>query len=191
MYRKLLVALTLGLALILALSACGFHLRGSIDFDLPEGVEPIYIGSSNTADKLQNEIRKLLKAYDVELTTIASEANHQLIILEHKLDRRSASIGRGARAAEIQLIDNVSFEIVNRQGQNVMGPNTLIERRILQNDPNRVASTSSEEALLRREMLSNLASKIARQVNAANYQKKIDNTSGETTTAPQAQSGES
>lgn len=158
------------LILSLTLSDCGFHLRGSLDFQLPEGVEPIFIGSSNANNQLHNELQKLLKAYQVRLTENITEANHQLTILEQKTDRRTASIGRGARAAEIQVTNIVSFQLVDKQGNMILGPITLTERRILQNNPNNVASTRSEEALLQREMLTNLASKIARQVSSANYQ---------------------
>lgn len=155
---------------ITIVNACGFHLRGSQAVTLPDGVEPIYIGGSNTNSPLHVELRRLLKAYDVRLSDKAVDSNHQLIVLEQSSDRRSASIGRGARAAEIQLIENVSFQLQNNQGEIIIGPEAVTERRILRNDPNQVASTSSEENLLRREMLSNLAAKVVRQVNAADFQ---------------------
>jgi len=163
------LSLSFLLALTLMLSACGFHLRGSLALNLPEGIEPIYVSGPVSTTALKNELRRLLKAYDVNLTTNAAEANHQLVIIEHKSDRRTASIGRGARAAEIQLSENVSFRMQNTSGQIILGPNNVVERRILRNDPNQVASTESEESIIRREMLNNLASKVARQVSSANY----------------------
>ena len=163
---------SMGLALVLLAalltSACGFKLRGTVD--LPAGVEPIYIGGLTPGSQLAIEMRNLLSAYGVTLTTDAAEANYQLIILEQNTDRRAATLGEGARVAEYQLIENVSFELRNEKGATVLGPNRMAERKIMPNDPNKVASTAEEEKLLRREMLQRLAAKIARQIQSFDYQ---------------------
>ena len=151
----------------LVLASCGFHLRNQVD--LPPGVEPIYVSSANPTSSLAIELHNLLSASGVVLTDTVTEANYQLVILEQKQDRRVATLGERARAAEYQLIESVKFALRNRQGVTVLGPSTLIERRIMPNDPNSVVSTGEEENLLRREMLQNLAAKIARQLRSFDY----------------------
>ncbi len=161
----------MGLCLILLLSACGFQLRGTVE--LPEGVEPIYIGGLSSSGQLSIELRNLLSAYGVELNRDAAQANYQLIILEQTTDKRTASLGAGARVAEYQLIESVSFELRNSQGSTVLGPHELTQRKIMPNDPNKVVSTAEEEKILRREMLQQLAAKIARQLRAFDYQASL------------------
>ncbi len=158
----------LPLLLIMMISAgCGFQLRGKVE--LPEGVEPLLIGGIQSSDQLAIELRNLLGAYGVELTENASEANFQIHILQQKKDKRSATLGQKAKVAEYQLTEEISFELRNAKGQRVLGPNRLTERKIMPNDPNKVVSTRDEENLLRREMLQNLAAKIARQLRNFDY----------------------
>ena len=148
-------------------TGCGFQLRGAVD--LPAGVEPIYIGGVDSSDQISIELRNLLSAYGVELTTDPVLANYQLIILEQTSDRRSATLGEGAKVAEFQLIETVSFELQNAKGETVLGPRAVTDRKIIPNDPNRVVSTIEESKLIKREMLQSLAGKIARQLRAFDF----------------------
>ncbi|ARN74694.1 LPS assembly lipoprotein LptE [Oceanicoccus sagamiensis] len=155
------------LLIIMLSSGCGFQLRGKVE--LPEGVEPLFIGGLKSSDQLAIELRNLLTAYGVALTEDGKEANYRLNILEQKDQRRNATLGQKAKVAEYLLIEQVSFELLNNKGKRVLGPNRLIERKIMPNDPNKVVSTKDEEDLLRREMLQNLAGKIARQLRNFDY----------------------
>ncbi len=153
------------IALASMLTACGFHLRGSVN--LPEGVEPILIESSNKT--LSINLRNALSTVGIDVTDQQSQANYRLVIVDYQKERRTASLGEGARAAEYQLIEEVVFELQDKSQQRVIGPNKLTERKIMPNDPSRVVSSSEEEKLLRGEMLQNLAAKLARQLQAYNY----------------------
>ena len=148
----------------LLLSACGFHLRGSIS--LPEGVEPIYVSGNNA---IATEIRNQLSSNDIQITNDITQAQYQLIISDHSAQKRTVSLGEGGRVAEYQITINTSFTIKDRQGKTLVEPRQLSTRKIIRNDPNNVISTAEEEALLRSEMQQNLASKIIRQLRAANF----------------------
>lgn len=161
-------SIILSLSMAFLLTACGFQLRGKVT--LPEGVEPLYIGGLSSNSQLGIELRNLLTASGVALTTESTTANYQLLVLEQDHDRRNASLGEGARAAEYLLIEEVTFALRNQQGERVLGPNKITERKIMPNDPNKVVSTAEEEKLLRREMLQRMAAKIARQLTAFKYQ---------------------
>ena len=84
---------------------------------------------------------------------------------------RTLSLGGGTTAAEYQLTETATFELHNKQAEIVLGPRTITQRNIMRNDPNQVLSSGEEEQLVRREMLTNLAAQIARQLAAFNYQK--------------------
>jgi len=151
------------------ISACGFHLRGSVAISLPPGVEPIYIGGIKAGDQLAVELRNLLGAQNIQLSDNPASANYQLRIVEQNQDRRSAALGDGARTAEYQLTNTVTFEMLDTKGRRVFGPNSITERKNMRNDPNQVISTNQEEKIIRREMLRNLAAKIARQIQSFDY----------------------
>lgn len=163
MHKLLLTGLLISL-----LTGCGFQLRGTID--LPTGIEPFYISSSNVSDPLYLELLNIFNANELRLSTTPAEANYRLVIGKQKSDRRSTSVGNDGRIAEYQLIESVSFLIKDKQGATASGPTELTERRILQNDPNRVISTESEERLIRTEMKKSLARKLTRQLSNFDYQ---------------------
>jgi LPS-assembly lipoprotein len=163
-YPKLFISCLL----ISLISACGFQLRGTID--LPAGIEPFYIGSVNTNDVLYIELNNIFNANGLSLTEDPGEANYQLVITKQKLDRRSTAVGIDGRTAEYQLLETATYVLKDKKGRVASGPIDITERRTLQNNPNRVISTESEEKLLRTEMKRNLARKIARQVSKFDFQ---------------------
>ena len=165
MSKKLVISLLLIITIMTA--GCGFQLRGKVN--LPEGVEPLFIGGIAASSQLAIELRNSLGTYGVALTETADDAQYKLNILKQKKDKRSASLGQNAKVVEYQLIDELSFELRNTKGERVLGPKTITERKILPNDRNKVVSSKNEEDLLRREMLQNLAAKIARQLRNFDY----------------------
>lgn len=156
------IATLLLLSAMSVISACGFQLRGVTS--LPEGTEPVYLDGAS--GQLGIELRNLLNASGVELSENIKDANSQLIIKKRKSEKRTAALGEGARVIEYQLIESLSFELRSSNGDILFNPSRLTERKIINNDPNKVASSSAEELLLRREMLQNLAAKITRQLRA-------------------------
>jgi LPS-assembly lipoprotein len=161
------LTLTLLIIISMIITGCGFKLRGAVD--LPAGVEPIYIGGIDSSAQISIELRNILSAYGVELTTDPVAANYQLIVLDVSSDRRSATLGEGAKVAEFQLTETVTFELNNTKDQTVLGPRKISTRKIIPNDPNRVVSSVEESKIFKREMLQNLAGKIARQLRAFDF----------------------
>ena len=161
-HRRLLL-----ISAIVLLSACGFQLRGNVD--LPLGVEPIYIGGIDKTSQLAVELRNLLTSSGIQLSDQAADANYQLNVLNSLSTKRSTALGERALIIEYQLIETVNFELLNKNGQRVFGPNKITERKIMPNDPNKIVSANEEEKILRREMLQNLAAKIARQLQSFNF----------------------
>ena len=179
MINRLLV-----LAVALLISACGFQLRGSVN--LPAGVEPIFIGGEHANSQLGIEVRNLLNGNDIELADTQDSANYRLIITERNSQIRTLSLGGGTTAAEYQLTETATFELLNKQAELVLGPRTITQRSILRNDPNQVLSSGQEEQLLRREMLANLASQIARQLGSFSYQQSAASPAGDINPPPTA-----
>jgi LPS-assembly lipoprotein len=161
--RTLVVALSM--AMLLVATSCGFRLRGS--FNVPSELSPLYIQNRSSDSELYEQ---LVMTFEINKTTLvdrASAANYRLIIISLISERRTAAIGAGALAIEYELIEEVTFELRDKQDTLVMEPTMIVERRILDNDPNQVISSSEEEALIRREMKQNLAIKIVRRISAA------------------------
>lgn len=153
-------------ALTFIVSACGFHLRGSLS--LPEGVAPVYIGGPYANSPLGIEVRNLLNGNGVDVATTPSDANYSLLLVSQATKRRALTLGTGTTASEYQLSETITIELKDRQGKLIAGPRKLTERQILHNDPNQVLSSADEERLLREEMTRSLAVQVSRQLSRLN-----------------------
>ncbi|MGK0499448.1 MAG: LPS-assembly lipoprotein [Oceanicoccus sp.] len=174
MFAKQFIANTLCkillLSIMLIISGCGFQLRGAID--LPTGVEPILVSGLSDSDPFSIALLNLLSASGIDADNEIRNGknyNYQLVIIEKSRDKRTAALGESARVAEYQLAETVEFELRDANAKVVLGPSSIVERKIMPNDPNKVVSTNEEEKILRQEMLENLASKLTRQLSNFNY----------------------
>jgi LPS-assembly lipoprotein len=148
------------LLLAVLLTGCGFQLRGNVA--LAPGIEPLHI--ERVGGQLEIELRTLLTSSGVQLSTDLQRANTQLTIRRQKSDRQSTALGEGARVIEYQLRESVSFALRYNSGDTIFSSGKLTERKIMENDPNKMASSNAEEDILRREMVQNLAATIVRQL---------------------------
>ena len=158
---RLKTVAVLGLLLLTtALASCGFALRGNVA--LAPGIEPLHI--DHIGGQLEIELRTLLTSSGVQLSQDLQQASTQLVIRKQKSGRQSTALGEGARVIEYQLTESVSFALRYNSGENIFSSGKLMERKIMENDANKIASSNAEEEILRREMVQNLAATIVRQL---------------------------
>ena len=170
--RKNLRLLIIASLSVMILSACGFQLRGSLA--LPSEIEPIMVIGKKS---FRSELFNTLRVYDIKITRDKEQANSTLELIDYQSKRRTVSLGRGDKVAEYQLIETVRYQLLNKQGNTIIKPRTLTDRKILQNDSSQIASTSQERDLLRKEMRNNLIAKIIGQLRAHNFTTEKNQTS--------------
>ncbi|MEM8497313.1 MAG: LPS assembly lipoprotein LptE [Pseudomonadota bacterium] len=153
-----------GLVLIIALSACGFQLRGA--FQVPEALGSVHLSSENPGSPILNSVRRSMLSSGVQLVDTDQEAPYTLHLSGERSEKRSISVDSLAAAAEFQLRQFVSYELRSRRGELLVGPHELIVERNFQNDINNVVGKRDEERLIREEMQVLLASQIMRRYQA-------------------------
>lgn len=141
------------------LSACGWHLRGSLA--LPEGVDNIYIADSSTSNQgvIALTLANMLKQSNVALATASADAQYSIHLSNERLDRRAISVGSDTLASEYELTHEVDYYIAD--GETILAPTTTA--RVIRSytyDRDDVISKNEEEDIIRKEMRSNLASQI-------------------------------
>src|SRR5690606_17765286 len=87
-------------------------------------------------------------------------------LLGQERDSRTLTLDPRANTGELALTERVSFELRDNRGQVVLGPLTVEERRVMIDDPDRRVDRDNETATLREEMLSDLAGRILRRLQA-------------------------
>ena len=155
----------LWLVSLLALAGCGFQLRG--EAELPTAMRQTFIVAPRPNDLLPRQMALLLKSNDVEVVKQRSDATAILVIDEDRLVREVQSVGVTARVREFVLIYTVSFHLEDAAGEVLVPVQTLELRDDYQFDQQQVLGTTSEEELLRQEMVRTISRQILRWLENA------------------------
>ncbi len=153
----------LALCLAVTLGGCGFALRGSAN--LP--YESLYIDlPANNA--LGAELARNLRAGTN--TRIVGQRSDAQAILQANAETRSKtilSLGSSGAVREFRLKYGFAWRVVNQNGADIGAPGKLeIERDYSFND-NQVLAKESEEALLYRDMQTDMVQQVMRQLAAS------------------------
>ena len=154
---------TLIAAAALAMTGCGFRLRGR--FSLP--FETLYI-SYNLNTPLGSQLSRQLKAgSDVRLVNSPSEAQAILYVLGERRSRNVVAYNAYGDAREYELKLEVSFRLSAPDGAQYL-PDTVIAavREISYNEEDYL-TRDAEEALVSNEMLSDIVVQMVRRIEKA------------------------
>ncbi len=137
------------LACLLALSACGFHLRGA--YQLPESMATTFLQAANDNSELVRFLRRTLMASDVELLESKDRAQAHLRLHAEKQSKRVLSVDSRGRAREYELSYSVDFELTVDDRVLIPQQQLTLTRDFLF-DTEDVLGKGREEALLIRDM---------------------------------------
>ena len=144
------------------LSACGFHLRGQAQLPF----ETLYIpGSSPLAVELK---RNVAVASRTRLVDSVGDAQAVLGFTTELRDKVILSFNTAGRVSEYQLRYRVGIRVTNPKGAQVYLPTSeiLVTRDMAYSDA-QVLAKEAEEALLYRDMQSDMVQQILRRLVAA------------------------
>ena len=151
------------LLVVLLFSGCGFHLRGV--FSLP--FETLYISLPESA-----ELRAIIKR-NVEASTQtrvvdnAKDAQATLTILGDLPQKNILSVNSAGKVREFQLVRLFSFRVQDPKGQDFIAPSTIRITREITFSDSAVLAKESEEALLWRDIQTDLVQQLLRRFAAA------------------------
>ena len=147
--------------LCVALSGCGFQLRGqaSLPFDT------LYVpGSSPLVVELK---RSLVAGTHSRLTNSERDAQAILSFSHEVREKVVLSYTTAGLVREFQLRYRVGFRLYDQTGRNYMPPNDIQLTRDVSFNEGQVLAKESEEALLYADMQSDMVQQIIRRLVAA------------------------
>ena len=153
-------ALTAALSMTLV-AGCGWHLR---TWDLEGNVETAKI-TANPRNPLATPLGQALKSAGVEIVDSGS-ADVSIELLDDRSGRRSVSVTDQARAAEYEATLAVLYRVVDAKGEELAAPRWVRASRVYTVDRDNLVGSSEEQALLEREMVTDLVQQVIRGVNA-------------------------
>ena len=145
------------------LSACGWHMRGSIA--LPKDLSQLYVTAIDSKGALVTELRQLLKTNRVSLVDNSADANYSLYILEENKDRRTAGVGGDALSSSYEITLKADYEIQLKNSTETTKATAISVRSFNYNTAS-INSATQEELLLDQEMRRDLAQQMLRRLNA-------------------------
>ncbi len=154
------LAQLLTLSLALALSACGFQLRGtgSFEFHLKE----LRFSSDDRLAPLAKELQERLQAQGVTLT---DSAGYRLHLGRENQSQRTVSFTAGTRSSEQMLTSAVDYEIRSGELPALVKGQAEVQRALSFNQ-NHVSASSEEARMLREEMRNELVMQLMLRLQA-------------------------
>jgi LPS-assembly lipoprotein len=153
--------------LLISLSACGWHLRGSAasgdKLAMTTPLDLVIITKDNHSP-LINALRQSLSAYKINEITDATKAGLSLSVDREILDKRTAGVGSDALTSAYELILRADYSVSNANG--IITPLDTSARisRTYNYNVNNANGAAQEEELVLREMRRELAQTILRRV---------------------------
>ena len=154
--------------LVLTLSACGFHLRGSNgSFMLPFAT--MHIGLPDTSP-LAIDLKRYIRAIgSTEIVDTRDGADAALEVLSDPENTRTKtilSLNSNGRVREYQLGYSINFRVVDKAGNVLLAPTTISLTRPITFNEAQVLAKETEEASLYRDMRNDLVQQIMRRLAA-------------------------
>ena len=155
-----------GAALLTSLAllpGCGFHLRGSgQEYTLP--FKTVYLGVADNSP-LGIELARNIRANgQTEVVREAKGAQAVIEVLSEARDKAILSLNFQGRVREYTLTYSLRFQVKDGNGRELMAPNEIQLKRTISFNESQVLAKEAEEALLYRDMQTDLVQQIIRRL---------------------------
>lgn len=155
----------LALASTAMLSACGFRLRSSIlGNNLP--FKSIYLAVPETST-LGAELRRYIRGSgELEIKEVQAEAEATLDITSELRQKVILSLNAQGRVREYVLYYRVTIRVRDSQNVVLLAPTQIVLKRDISYNESQALAKEAEEAMLYRDMQSDLVQQILRRIAA-------------------------
>lgn len=160
--RRQLFARTLALAAAITLGGCGFHLRGP----QPLAFTTVHVGASEFSDLGAALRRQVATTGSTSVTEDPAAAQARLQILSNDRGREILSLTGAGKVCEYQLTQRIRFRLIDAGNNELIPPTTIAAQREYTFNDELVLGKEQEEALLYRDMQSDLIQQIMRRLAA-------------------------
>lgn len=158
--RRLLLALPVAATL----AACGFQLRQAPDF----AFDSIFIGTAGSS-ALGNELRRIIAASGAVTVVPAPQiatAQVLLDVLQEQREKVVVGLNASGQVREFQLRIRFQFRLRGRDGKELIPATEILQQRDISFSETAVLAKEAEEALLYRDMQTDIVQQLMRRLAA-------------------------
>jgi LPS-assembly lipoprotein len=160
-YRDTFTRWLLLLSAAVALSACGFHLRGKPNLPF----KSIYLNVGPTSS-LGIELKRYLKASGITVVDNRKDAEAVFQMLAESREKKILTINTQGLVREYVLYQRTRFSVIDSTGKILVPPNEIVLKRDITYNVQEELSKQAEEGLLYQDMQSDLVQQIVRRMSA-------------------------
>ncbi len=164
-FTQTLFSTVVASASVAALSGCGFKMRGSFNYPFKSIYTTFVLGST-----LGNEFKRVLGAdSQVNLITDAAQADKAQVVLEVLNDQREkvvVGVTAAGQVREFQLRVRLKFKLRTQDGREIIPDTELLIQRDISFTETAALAKENEEALLYRDMQSDMVQQLLRRLAA-------------------------
>ena len=151
----------LALSAPLALAACGFKLRGAMDFSF----KTIYIGTADNST-LGNELKRSIASGGGVAVVPLDRAQVVLDAINDQREKVVVGLNASGQVREFQLRIRFKFKLRTPAGKELIPETALLQQRDISFNETAVLSKEAEENLLYRDMQSDIVQQLMRRLAA-------------------------
>jgi LPS-assembly lipoprotein len=156
--HSLILALIFALICALALTACGFQMRGLTNLSF----KYLYMQSHNLS--ITKELKKSLEVNGVTIVTDQQKADLMLELLSEESDKKILSLSGGGKVKEYELTYRVNFRMRDPSSELWGETQTIEKRRDFSYDDSELLAKQFEEVRLFDDMRSFAVQEIMRKL---------------------------
>lgn len=157
---------------LLALSACGFHLRGSELSDVTFAFKTLYL-KAPVETPFVADLRRALITNKINLVSRSDQADLILEVVSEQTTKQILSLTGAGRVQEYQLFYRVSLRAYDNNQIDWLPADEISLTRILTYDDAQVLAKAQEEIQLYQDMRSDAVGQAIRRLNRAKPQSEM------------------
>ena len=142
------------MGLVVLLSGCGFHLRGTQTNEL--NLKELDVSARDAYGETVTQLRNTLEGSGVRVYT---GATYKLVLVDEKESQRNLSYASAGRASDIELSTVVNFEIQGREHLPLLDDKIQVQK-VVSHDGNNLVGSDSEIIQVRKEMRRDLVQRL-------------------------------
>ena len=148
-------------ALLLFTSACGWHLKGTLE--MPADFQALKISGAH--GQLSEELQRQLSANGINTSPTAGQPHYSLVLSNQVNERRTAALGADAVVSEYEYLKAIHYELRNPEGKLVGAPGRAELTRSVSYSADNVLSSTGEGTIVQSEMTRELAAQLIRRLS--------------------------
>jgi LPS-assembly lipoprotein len=152
-------------ACALALSACGFHMRG--EAKLPQGMQHVYVQVSDPFSPLKRDLEAALTRSGATLENKPGDGIADVTISALSLAPIVRSVGANAFVNEFSMVYHVELAITGADGKTLLPKQVIEHSREFTFDQSQAIGTSAEQDVIKKEMERDMVQSVMRKIEAA------------------------